>query len=230
LPIKLVLLLALSVVATGACSDQRLSPESHAKLGRIDAIVEVNQAAITRGRPNSGYLPPSPPPKSVAAAIGTAIDAGVTTVQRKSVAEAIDLALWNFDFASRLATVTRDRLESRSGLDVHVRPAVSRMPIDTRSFFDESTASAVLIFTVAYYLDSDNEVVFYGEAALFPKTEALRRLRRFPNDKEPLAFGNTVFRESFQLHVPVRTIADVQATFAQAANDLADRLALRLAP
>jgi len=188
----------------------------------------VKQFAVVQGKPKLGYEPPAPAPKTFAEALGKAITEGFAAARRQSLAQRINADLWNVDFASLLATATRDRLERLPGFDIHVRPEVSRMPIDTRSFFDASTASAVLIFAVAYYVD-DDELIFTGEAALFPKTDALRNLRRIPNDREPLGFGNTLFREHFSITVPASAIVNVRATFTQAANELASRLAIHLA-
>jgi hypothetical protein len=227
---KPALLLMLAVLTTVCgCTDQRLKPESRANLGRIDAIVEVNQAAVIHGKPQLGYEPAPPAPKTFAEAASKAISDGSATAYRKGLGQKIDADLWNFDFASQMATVTKRSLERLPGFDIQVRPAVSHMPIDTRAFFDTSRASAVLIFTVAYYFDG-SDVIFDGNAALFPKTEALRKLRRIPNDKEPLGFGNTIFRVHFQVRVPAEAaIQDVHATFAQAAGELASRLADALA-
>jgi hypothetical protein len=227
---KPALLLVLAVLATACgCADQGLKPESRANLGRIDAIVEVNQAAVIQGKPKIGYEPPPPAPKTFAEALGRVIAEGSAAARRQSLARKTDAELWKAEVPSLMAADARDRLQGLPGFDIHVRPEASYMPIDTRSFFDASTASAVLILTVAYYVDED-DLIFTGEVALFPKTEALRKLRRIPNDREPLGFGNTIFREHLRITVPANmTSGNVLPTFARAADDLASRVAAALA-
>src|SRR5262249_17395180 len=78
----LLLMLAVLTTASG-CADQHLKPESRANLGRIDAIVEVNQASWIHGKPPSGYAPPAVAPKTFTEAISKAGRDASATAYRK---------------------------------------------------------------------------------------------------------------------------------------------------
>lgn len=219
-------LLLLATVLLAACSvdgppvpKTELAPDARPALGRIEVIVNESQTQI---RPES--MP------SAGLTFASAVAAGFNSAWLKGRADRINAALPTFDYPADALQATRTAFARVDRLDLTISPDVIRNgTAGALPAYEASTASAVLFFVYGFVLEEQGAIRFEGWAWLMPKSPALKRFRPQPDDANPLAFGNAIYRKTFRFWKnPPSTPSEIHAVFVEGANAVAAKAAADL--
>ncbi|AOJ85320.1 hypothetical protein WS87_00870 (plasmid) [Burkholderia sp. MSMB0856] len=96
-----------------------------------------------------------------------------------------------------------------------------------RIVFDNSSASAILFVDVGYQLQSGN-LYISARATMYPKSENLLQFRKKPDETNPLAAGNAIYRKTFNFSKFNVAEVDIKGDLTEGANSIASQLAADL--
>ncbi|WP_421997803.1 hypothetical protein [Reyranella sp.] len=154
--------------------------------------------------------------------------------RRRQLAAQVDWTMRSVDFRSSLAAAVTQRLATLRSVSVAFERRVITVPSTAgmNEAFDRSMADAVLFLDVIRYIDGSG-LTLKGEAQLFPRADRLKRFRPQPDESNPTAPGNAIFRQTLHRVVPAATIdygqpGQLEAAIAEALDNLALQLATLL--
>jgi hypothetical protein len=236
--------LAILALGLGGCSDRALTRQQMASIAQVDVIVTA-APEIPFVRQPPADQPAKRPPLDTSKDAGTVISQAVSNAladasaaqadqqQRLKMVSAASSFLreaGTYDVASEMFMATRQALAkvTLTRATAMPPPLSTLADAERRAAYDRSSASAVLFFTIEYAFVEiygiHYMVQFNAVAAMFPKTDGLKQLRRRPDDGDPLADDNAIYRKQFESLIRYRG-GDAVAIFKQAADGFAARLA-----
>ncbi|WP_159085622.1 hypothetical protein [Burkholderia sp. MSMB0856] len=163
--------------------------------------------------------------------LGALITAGIDAARRSSAektASPILEKLRDYDFRAVMKQATNDAVSTLhdikfSALDVDAVDSDSQR----RIVFDNSSASAILFVDVGYQLQSGN-LYISARATMYPKSENLLQFRKKPDETNPLAAGNAIYRKTFNFSKFNVAEVDIKGDLTEGANSIASQLAADL--
>lgn len=183
------------VFLLGGCVAPEMSLNSRlrAALGPVDGVVLIPQSGldvtVTQIDGGTGGVP--------GVLVAAAIDEMRQTAAQRSAAPILQ-ALRTYDFRRVMLAALADDLGRVHRLRLRAPWTLSIVDSEShrRGLFDASSASAVLFCRVNYRLESGNLLVT-AIAEMFPKATDLAGFRPRPNDANPIAEGNALYRKTF---------------------------------
>lgn len=138
------------------------------------------------------------------------------------------------DFQSTLTAALQQSLSKLTNVSAAFHRRIITFPSarGMNEAFDRSTANAVLFLDIIYFID-DVGLSLKGEALLFPRSEQLKRFRPKPDESNPTAPGNVIFRQTLERFVPTATInyggpGQLEASIVDAIDNLVMQLVILL--
>lgn len=160
--------------------------------------------------------------------IGSLILAGVDAVRRSNAedeAAPIITALQNYDFRKVMYKATNNALGKLNKFKVNRPITLDKVGSETvaKITLNDSKASAVMFCNVYYQLQSGNLMITL-DAEMYPKSEALKALRKDANNKDVLASGNRIYKNQFVFVKQGITADNIKDGLNEAAISLADQI------
>lgn len=237
--------LAILALVLGGCTARSLTTEQMAGIAEVEVSVGAAQAIpFVKASPSAD--PAKRQPIDTSKGVGHVASELVSNAWADTSAAVADdqrrqavssrfssfvRAMGTYDFAPDMLAATKNELAKVTTIKLEVRPP----PLDLRaaalrrSIYEQSRASAVLFFFVEYSFRElygvDYVLAFDATAVILPRSDDLKKLRRRPDDADPLADGNAIYRRHFADSIKYRAGDDVPAMFRQAAQRLASALA-----
>lgn len=247
---KALFLAVVSLLLCG-CAERSLTRQQISTIPELEVVVGVaqNELAIQQIDPiqpldyRSTYRPATGSDGALAVVAAEALVAiivgGVAGRQQsrrtelQARAAILKQALDGYDFRAELLDATKATLAQVRSVKVDVRSWALTNTFDgtLRRAYADSTASAVLFFLVAYSLEEGRAgygLVFRSNVFVFPKSTALKALRRRPDDADPVADGNAIHRKTVEFFLPYDGKADIKEVLRRGAWGLAAQLAADL--
>jgi len=160
--------------------------------------------------------------------IGSLILAGVDAVRRSNAedeAAPIITALQNYDFRKVMYKATNNALGKLNKFKVNRPITLDKVGSETvaKITLNDSKASAVMFCSVYYQLQSGNLMITL-DAEMYPKSEALKALRKDANNKDVLASGNRIYKNQFVFVKQGITADNIKDGLNEAAISLTDQI------
>jgi len=92
-----------------------------------------------------------------------------------------------------------------------------------RILYSESSASVVLFTDVWYRLQSGN-LLISAHLEAYPKIKALQQFRKDPNKENPLAEGNTIYRQTFEFIREGIAPENIESSLNEGARSIAHQI------
>ncbi len=160
--------------------------------------------------------------------LGVLMAAGIDAARRSTAekeASSILEQLHDYDFrtvmkqASNEAATKIHKIKFNAPLGVEKIGSASQK----RIVFDNSSSSAVLFVDVGYQLQSGN-LNIAANATMYPKSGDLLQFRKKPDEIDPLATGNAIYRKTFYFTRFNVTAADIKVNLTDGADSIASQL------
>lgn len=217
-----VLVAAVGVVIAGcaATPDQAMNARLRTAIRHVDAALlipqqglEVTVVAIDGGA--GGFL---------GSLLASAIDARRQSDAQKIATPILD-ALKGYDFRAVMARAIADEQARRPALPMRTPWWLETVDSEDhrRGLYAAAKDGAVLFVAVRYRLEAGNLQV-NADARMFPKSAALASFRPAPDDANPLAEGNAIYRKSFVVMRQNLSPYNVAAVLSDAAASIAEQL------
>ncbi len=223
--VLLTVLLGLTACETAPSATRLLSKQEQAALGNVDGIVSITQTqpdiTITpTGTPGAGGL---------AGLLIFSIADGFRQAHAEKEGRVLIAAMQDFSFKEAFFEAATSKLSALPGVKITMRPEVNTAaaPEATRRLYEESHDASVLFVSARLALNS-GDLVLTASASIFPKASQLMPLRPKPNDANPLAFGNAIYRDTVTAVRKSVTPDDIRARLTEAINEVTDKLAADL--
>lgn len=237
--------MAILALVLSGCTGRSLTAQQMAGIAEVEVIVgAVQSIPFVKASPSPD--PPKRPPIDTSGGAGhvvsqlvanASMDASAAVAEdqrRQAIASRFSSfvrAMGTYDFAPDMLAATKNELSKVRTIKFEVRPPPldSRAEALRRSIYERSSASAVLFFYVEYSFRElygvDYVLDFEATAVILPRTENLKKFRPQPDNADPLADGNALYRRRFADSFKYRTDDDVPTMFRQVAQRLASDLA-----
>ena len=160
--------------------------------------------------------------------IGSLILAGVDAIRRSNAEDAatpIISALQNYNFRSVMFKATNNSLGKLNKFKVNRPIILDKIGSKTvaKIILDSSKANAVMFCNTYYQLQSGDLIVTL-DAEMYPKSEALKALRKNADESDPLAIGNHIYKNHFVFTKQGITADNIIEGLNEATKSLADQL------
>jgi len=99
--------------------------------------------------------------------------------------------------------------------------------LSKKVFYDNAKGDAILLCNARYRYASSN-LHIYLDARIYPKSEALKLLRKNPNDQKTFDNSNTIYYNSFVFKKEGVTAENIQVSLDEAAANLIKQLSMDL--
>jgi hypothetical protein len=214
-------IIALSVLlAACAAAPQSLRQVASDNIETVDQILLITQSnldiTITQTNPGASGL--------IGALLVSAYDEyRLSNVKRE--ATPIITALQDFDFRVIMLRAMAAAVGNSQRLAYPINTQLETIDSDStrRVRYSDSSASVVLFTAVRYRLESGNLLISANLEA-YPKIDALRRFRKDPNEENPLAAGNTIYRQTFDFKREGITPQNIQSSLIEGASSIATQI------
>lgn len=218
-----VIALTIGTLFLAACAAPQisLSTQTQTSIDQIEGVLVIRQTGldVTVQNTNPGNT----------GLLGALIVAAIDSSRRSSAEEKatpILEELKDYDFRSVMLNEASEALRKTENNKIAIPLRSDNVGTEPslRIAFDKSAASALLVWEVKYRMESGNLLVD-ATVVMYPKAPALKQYRAKPDEANPLAEGNAIYRKSFsytQQAVSANTVKDGLTT---AAKNLARQLA-----
>ncbi|QTD43798.1 hypothetical protein [Ottowia testudinis] len=160
----------------------------------------------------------------IGAVVGAAIDSS-RTAEAEKTAQPITEKLKDYNFRQILLTELDENFRRVIAFKI-TKTQVSE--VNSESFrrikYDKSVESAVLFINCDYSL-GEGGLSVVALAELFPKTEGLKKFRKQPDDTNPLATGNAIYRKTFRVARQGVSELNIKTYLSESAASIAKQLA-----
>ena len=223
--LKAVVLTVLVTALAGCAAPQMsLTKQAQTNIDQVEAVLTIPQS-------NLDVTVPATNPGAngiLGALIVAAIDSSRQSSAKREAAPILG-RLRNYDFRTEMLNATTDALIGLDKLSIAMPLRVEVVASDSskRIAFDQSMASVVLFCHVGYRLESGN-LIASASAEMYPKSESLKTFRQQPDETNPLAGGNAIYRKVFTFSKQAVNSSTIKRDLSEAASNLAHQLAADL--
>lgn len=215
--IIITLALLLSACAT---APQSLRQAASEQIETVDQVLIIPQSnldiTVTQTNPGAAGL------------IGALLVAALDEYRRSAAEEQaapIIAALQDYDFRATMLRAMANAAADDQQLRYPISTWLENTDSDStlRIHFGDSVASAVLFTAVRYRLESGN-LIINANLLGYPKIDALMRYRKEPDPAQPLAEGNTIYRQTFEFTKQAINAHNIKDSLAEGARSIAHQI------
>ena len=223
--LRLSLFISILALITGCVtSPMSLTKQTQENIKSVDNILFIPQNNLDVTVPS---INPNPP-----GLLDALIVAGIDSVRQSNAekeAAPITKQLQNYDFRTVMLNTLSSETLKITAIKFNTPTHLETINSDTqqRISFDQSNATAVLFTSVSYRLESGNLIIM-ATVEMYPKSENLLKLRKEPDNSNPLDKGNVIYRKIFTFTKQAIIANNIKDSLSEGAVSIAQQISADL--